>query len=151
MMIWGCVTYDGVGTLTPVHGTIDAEAYIKILDDNLWPVIAKNFAAKPYVFQDDNAPVHRARSVMTYMAENRVNTTTWPAQSPDLNIIENVWLHIKRELQNVSEHITSKQQLFDEIHTIWQNVTIDYVRRLYETIPARISEVIRMKGHMTKF
>ena len=151
LMIWGCVTYDGVGTLTPVNGTIDAQAYINILDDNLWPVIAKNFADKPYVFQDDNAPVHRARSVMTYMEENHVNTTTWPAQSPDLNIIENVWLHIKRELKNVSERIGSKQQLFEEIQTIWENVSVDYVRQLYETIPSRISEVIRMKGHMSKY
>ena len=24
---------------------------------------------------------------------------SWPAQSPDINIIENIWLHIKRKLQ----------------------------------------------------
>jgi hypothetical protein len=33
------------------------------LDNHLWPVLARHFADKPYRFQDDNAPVHRARII----------------------------------------------------------------------------------------
>jgi len=35
-MFWGCITYFGVGTLTPVVGNINSEKYISILDDNLY-------------------------------------------------------------------------------------------------------------------
>jgi hypothetical protein len=42
-MIWGCVTWEGVGTITAVNGNINAENYQEILDDNLWPVIVRHF------------------------------------------------------------------------------------------------------------
>jgi transposase len=151
LMVWGCITYEGMGTLVPVEGNINGQKYINIIDNNLWPVIARHFPENNYVFQDDNAPVHRARVVKAYMEENDINCTEWPAQSPDLNIIENVWLRIKRDLQKVVLTITNRDQLFTEIHRIWQNLPIEYVRQLYDSIPARVREVIRMKGNLTKY
>ena len=44
VMFWGCITYDGVGTLAVVDGNINSQKYIDILDTNLWPVIAKVFS-----------------------------------------------------------------------------------------------------------
>jgi hypothetical protein len=39
---------------------------------------------------------------------------TWPAQSPNLNIIENLGLCIKRSLQNAAGNINTPQELFTE-------------------------------------
>jgi hypothetical protein len=57
-MIWGCITYEGVGTLTVVDGNINAQKYIEVVDNFVWSVIARHFLDDNYVFQDDNAPVH---------------------------------------------------------------------------------------------
>ena len=80
LMIWGCIFYDGVGTLTAVEGNINAAKCIDILDNNLWPVVVWYFEGKEYSFMDDNAPVHRAHTVENYKEQNKVTSTEWPAQ-----------------------------------------------------------------------
>ena len=55
----------------------------------------------------------------------------WPAQSPDLNIIENIWLYMKRELQKSAVDIATKNDLLREIQSVWRNIELDYIRNLY--------------------
>ena len=83
-MIWGCITYDGVGTLTVVDGNINAQKYIEVVDNFVWSVIARHFLDDNYVFQDDNAPVHGACVVKGYMDETDLHSMEWPAQNPYL-------------------------------------------------------------------
>jgi len=45
-------------------------------EKDLWSVAAKYFPSRNTVFQDDNAPVHRARSTVEYKLRN-----TTPAPS----------------------------------------------------------------------
>jgi hypothetical protein len=61
LLNWGCIIFNGVGTLATVNGNINAAKYIEILEENLWPVIVRHYPEENYIFQDDNAPVHRAR------------------------------------------------------------------------------------------
>jgi hypothetical protein len=67
------------------------------------PDVSRHFSDDNYVYMDDNAPVHRSHLLRNYIAENSIKTTTWPAQSPDINVTENIWLKIKRELENVRD------------------------------------------------
>lgn len=53
VMNWGCIT------LCKVNGNINAEKYILILDEQLWPVIARHFPDNSSTFQDENAPMHQ--------------------------------------------------------------------------------------------
>jgi hypothetical protein len=74
LMIWGCITFNGVGTLTTVNENINATKYIDILEDNLWPLIVRHYPEENYIFEDDNAPIHRARSVQNYKTQNNINS-----------------------------------------------------------------------------
>jgi len=127
VLIWGCITFNGLGTLDFVEGDINALKYIDILEDNLWPVVARYFPQNNSIFQDDNAPIHRAREVMEYRVENKIKTLLWPAQSPDLNIIENVWQRLKRELQNDATCIATVDDLKARIRHLWENLPVSYV------------------------
>ncbi len=49
-------------------------------------------------FQQDNAPCYTARSIEVRMEDHPIKTLSWPAQSPDLNPIENPWNVIKRKM-----------------------------------------------------
>ena len=151
IMIWGCITWFGVGTIWKVDRNINAIKYKNILEDNLWPVLARHFVNKPYRFQDDNAPVHRARILEEYKRDNEIRYITWPAQSPDLNIIENVWHRMKRSLEIRAIHIGTTDEHFTAVQDIWTNLSLEYVRNLYSSLPNRIMSCIRNKGHLTKY
>ena len=81
---------------------------------------------------DDNVPVHRAHTV-------------------DLNIIESIWLYMKRELQESVVKIATKNDLLSEIQSVWRNIELDYIRNLYQSISDCLNNVIEMKGHLTKY
>ena len=61
-------------------------------------------------FMEDGAPAHRAKSTQEWHQKNGVRLFQgWPGNSPDLNIIENLWSQMKH-LQR-TEQATSKQSL----------------------------------------
>ena len=90
-------------------------------------------------------------TISDYKEINGLNSLEWPAQSPDLNIIENIWLHIKRELQTSKANIVNKNDLFAEIQRVWERIELEHIRELYISIPDRLKNVIDMKGHLTKY
>ena len=108
VMVWGCITWGGVGIIT----SINAEKYQEILDENLWSVLARHFPAENCIFRQDNTPEHTARSTQEYLHRSDVTCISWPAQRPNLNIIENIWLSLKRKLQTRVGRIGSKEDLF---------------------------------------
>jgi hypothetical protein len=41
-MIWVYINYEGVGTLIVVDGNINAKTYIEVINNLVWPVIARH-------------------------------------------------------------------------------------------------------------
>lgn len=73
VMVWGCISCHGPGTLSKVQGNyISAEKFINILDNHLLSVNSRHFPMNDYIFQDDNASVHRARAVEEYKRVNNI-------------------------------------------------------------------------------
>ena len=58
---------------------------------------------------------------------------------------------MKRELQKSVVDIATKNDLVQEIKSAWRNIELDYIRNLYQSIPGRLDNVIKMKGHLTKY
>ena len=150
-MMWGCICFDSVWTLTAAEGNINSAKNIEILDKNLWPVVVWYFEGKEYLFINDNAPVHRAHTVDNYKDQSEVTSMERLAQSPDLNIIQNIWLYMKRELQKSAINIATKNDLLREIQSVWWNIELDFIRNVYQSIPDRLDNVINMRAHLTKY
>ena len=54
---------------------------------------------KKMVFQNDGASCHSAQKTQLFLTANNVSVLEWPSQSPDLNIIENIWAVMARQLR----------------------------------------------------
>ncbi|GFS73230.1 transposable element Tcb2 transposase [Trichonephila clavipes] len=89
--------------------TVEHGACLNILQNNLKESADKLGLGSNFIFQQDNDPKHTAFVVkewLLYHCRNQLNT---PPQSPDLNVIENMWSHLERAVQK--HQITSKEQL----------------------------------------
>lgn len=76
-----------------------------------------------------------------------MHSMVWPAKSPDLNIIENVWFRLKRELKNGNEIFLSKNHLESVIRRIWINIPISYIFKAYIQVdPQTHTESTQVKG-----
>ena len=141
VMFWGCINFAEIGILTEISDTMDTTKYIETLDNNLWPVIAKDLPKGGYIFQDDNIPCYKSQRALTWKRQNGINCLNWPSQSPDVNIIENVWMTFKIQLQKSEADIRNRDTLIREVMQIWVSLTPVYIQSLYASIPRTLKRV----------
>jgi len=131
---------------------LDSETYIQILEDELQSTIQEYFPrGKPSVLQQDGASVHKSKVVQRYFREKMITVLDWPAQSPDLNPIENLWAELKKRIATRRGDITSKEALWEAIEAEWEATPKSFLENLIDSMPNRIEAVIKAKGGPTKY
>ncbi len=95
LMVWGCISAYDMGSLHVLEGTMNAERYIKVLEQHMLPSRRRLFQGRPCVFQQDNAKPHTAAITTAWLRSRRVWVLKWPACSPDLSPIEYICRIIK--------------------------------------------------------
>ncbi|GFX83432.1 transposable element Tcb2 transposase [Trichonephila clavipes] len=69
-MVWGAISWRGLGPLVTLHGKVKAAHYVNILGDQVHPFVQTSFSGECPLYQDDNAPIHTAKIVQEWFAEH---------------------------------------------------------------------------------
>ena len=151
VMFWGCIGFGGRGHLVEIDGNMNRHRYIQVLQDHLIPSAADIFRQPDprFIFQHDNAPPHTARDTVAWMDQQPFNYMQWPAYSPDMNIIETVWGVIMQKLR--ANPPLTVAALRNRVMEHWAEITPQYLRNLYATLPRRIASLLRARGYPTKY
>jgi len=119
-----------------------------ILGSQLHPMVQVLFPNNDAVFQDDDLPIHTARSVQSWFEENEdtYQHLLWLAQSPTLNIIKLLWSVLESMVRSRFPPL-SLRQLEEE----WYSIPLESIQNLHESIPRRIQAVLQANGGPTPY
>ena len=141
---WGCITPFGTLPLIKAPEKCNSRDYLGVVEKagvhNL-----RNFGLK---FIDDNCPIHRAGIVNDWKIDNGIEILPWPAHSPDLNPIENVWAYVKRQLGAMQLQFEDLEQTVTEI---WDKIPQEFIDNLYKSMPKRVEACLKNKGYPTQY
>ena len=148
IQVWGCMSASGVGTLKVVNGRLNAAAYVRLICRTL-EEDGNRLGGDNFIFQQDGAPCHTARSTMAWFERKGITVMPWPSQSPDLNPIEHLWELMKKKLDD--RPCKNMVELKEAIFQTWVAITAEETGNLVSSMPRRCAAVIASKGGPTKY
>lgn len=148
VMVWAAFSWHGVGPVHKIDTRMDQYVYQNIIVNTMMPFADENMPLK-WRFMHDNDPKHTSRIVKRCLEENRIEVLKWPAQSPDLNPIENLWNDVEHHIHKVKPR--NLTDLWTEIQKAWYAIPKERCMSLVESLPRRCSAVIKNNGYPTKY
>ncbi|GFV59869.1 transposable element Tcb1 transposase [Trichonephila clavipes] len=120
IMVWGGIGYHSRTPLVRIAGTLNIQRYIsEVLEPVALPYLQGLAAA---IFQQDNARPHVARIVQRFFVNHQIEFLPWPALSPDLSPIENMWSRVAQRLTQITPPAATPDQLLQRVEAAWSAV-----------------------------
>ncbi len=115
----------GVGPLCFLKSTVNTAIYQDILEHFMLRSADKLYGDADFIFQQDLAPVHTAKDTKSWFNDHGVTVLDWPANSPDLNPIENLWGIVKRKM--IDNRPNNADDLKAAIKATWSSLHLSSV------------------------
>jgi transposase len=136
---------------------ITKQEYRDVLMKTLLPAGQRLLGGKGmmiWVLQQDNDPTHSVASTTVAEYNKAYNSSiklldSWPPNSPDLNIIENLWSYVEGKVRarGCKTFGEFKAAVKEELASVPDKL----ITSLYQSIPKRLAIVIRKKGGKTGY
>lgn len=117
--------------------------YIDVLRDYLIPFGRRHYC-RDWVLQHDNARPHVSNMTKNFLESKHVLTLPWPASSPDLNPIENLWSLVKRNVEKrLPKNMADLKKIMDEE---WEAIPQDTIISLCRSVNSRLARCMELDG-----
>ena len=149
VMMWGSFSgISGPGPMVRLDGRVTAQQY---LDAVLKEIVLPYADDMPlsWVYQHDNAPIHKARVVTDWLEDQGWTVVNHPPQSPDLNPIENLWNEINKDIKKMTPR--NLNELEKVIKEAWRKIPTDICAHYARSMKKRCKAVIASGGLPTKY
>jgi hypothetical protein len=124
---------------------MNSEKYCAVLEEHLIPFF-EPLKGHP-LFMEDNAPIHKSQYTAAWKEDHDIETIRWPAQSPDLNPIENLWAQLKQAIEKRRPREKNVAQLLIALREEWEAMRgKSNLKVLVKSMHRRIKAVIESKG-----
>jgi transposase len=150
VMIWACFNFQGKSTLAFVSGNQNQYEYQRHLNDHLLPFMHE-FGGENPIFQQDNCRCHVARSTLQWLQDRNIQVMPWPAYSPDLNPIENLWGVLVRRIYEGGKQFNTIEELKTDIVRCWNEIEKNMLENLSNSMPKRVCKVIHAHGDSIEY
>ncbi|GFX86271.1 transposable element Tcb1 transposase [Trichonephila clavipes] len=94
----------------------------------------------------DNARPHMTRIDQRFFVNDQIEFLPWPAHSPDLSPIENMWFMAVQRLTQITPPAATPDKLWQRGEAAWSAVPQEHIQSLFESMPWRVVAVISNNG-----
>ncbi|CAF1305651.1 unnamed protein product [Rotaria sordida] len=141
---WGVISAQGTGCCKLYSQNMNSQLYANVIQNELIPSINMWQLEANGIYQQDNATYHKSRDIKALFKDLSINILPWPAKSPDLNSIENLWPIIDKKLKKTP--IRTIQELNERLRIEWLSIESTICAKLIKSMPTRIAQCIKAKG-----
>ncbi|GFX68645.1 transposable element Tcb1 transposase [Trichonephila clavipes] len=144
IMVWGGIGYHSRTPLVRIARTLNSQRYIsEVLESIVLPYLQGSATS---IFQQTNARPHVARIVQSFFINHQIELLPWPARSPDLSPIENMWSMVVQRLTQIIPPAATPDQLWQRVEAAWYAVPQEHLQSLFESMPRRVAAVVSNCG-----
>ena len=142
VLIWRAFLADTKSELKFVDGNQDSVKYVSTLRMHLQPFID----TENHIFQQDKAAIHKSRYTMSWIRDQGINVMEWPAFSPDLNPIENLWGIMTQQVYAGGKRYNTKDELKKAVLEAWAAISPTTLTDLDHSMRKRCIRVLVHRG-----
>ena len=135
VMVWAAIGYNWRSELVVIKPRTNEEGDMRGLTARRYKLeclspIREKLKSKGILFMQDGARVHTAKEVQRYLDTQSIDwIRDWPASSPNLNPIEEIWEVLKRAITakvlSRGHEIEDKDDLFEVAKQCWREIPVD--------------------------
>lgn len=151
IMVWLGVSYSGLTEVFFCEKGVKTSAVVyqnTVLTNIVEPLSQTMFENRHWIFQQDSAPAHRARSTQNWLIARGIDFIgheDWPSSSPDLNPLDyKIWQHLE-EIVCAKPH-QNLESLRASLVKAAAEIDMNVVRAAIDDWPRRLRECIQNGG-----